>query len=158
MTDENIIPRGPRGKRPPEPECQDKTCQDAKTNLKNMFKIHNSTPGAECPLDRETLGRYTWSLLHTIAAKYPSRPTTEDKSDMREFIRIFAKIYPCSYCAQEFAKDMKEMPVQVESRNALANWFCQIHNRVNVRLNKKQFDCSKVDERWRTGWRDGSCL
>ena len=30
-------------------------------------------------------------------------------------------------------------------------------NEVNKRLEKKEFDYSKVDERWLDGWKDGSC-
>lgn len=140
-----------------EEECQDKTCSDAKSSFQNWMRNHPRKEDPECPLDRETLGKYTWSLLHTIAAKYPMRPTNEEKDEMKEFIRIFANLYPCSYCAHEFRKDLKIKPPQLDSRNALSLWFCQIHNQVNERLNKPQFDCSKVDERWRTGWKDGSC-
>ena len=32
-----------------------------------------------------------------------------------------------------------------------------MHNEVNRRIEKEEFDCSKVDERWRYGWKDGSC-
>ena len=35
--------------------------------------------------------------------------------------------------------------------------MCELHNEVNDRLGKPQFDCDKVDERWRTGPADGSC-
>lgn len=28
---------------------------------------------------------------------------------------------------------------------------------VNRKLGKPDFDCSLVDERWRDGWKDGSC-
>ena len=43
------------------------------------------------------------------------------------------------------------------SNKALSLWFCDYHNEVNRRLGKKEFDCSKVFERWRDGWADGSC-
>jgi FAD-linked sulfhydryl oxidase len=39
----------------------------------------------------------------------------------------------------------------------LSQWLCRIHNEINRRLGKQEFDCSKVDERWRDGWKDGSC-
>ena len=32
-----------------------------------------------------------------------------------------------------------------------------MHNDVNRRIGKEEFDCSKVDERWLDGWKDGSC-
>lgn len=144
-----------------EEECQDKACSDAKSSWKSFMKSQvgsTSKPADECPLDRERLGYFTWSLLHTIAAKYPMRPTTEQKSEMGQFIKILSKIYPCTYCAEEFREDIKKTPPQLESRDDLAQWFCEIHNNVNDKLNKPKFDCSKVDERWRTGWKDGSCL
>lgn len=139
-----------------EEDCKDKACSDARTNFKSWFK--NKQARNDCPVDRETLGRNTWSLLHTIAAKYPMMPSSEEKDNMKEFIRLFSILYPCSYCAKEFRDDIRELPPRLQSRKALAEWFCEIHNRVNVKLNKPVFDCSKVDERWRTGWKDGSCM
>lgn len=139
-------------------ECQDQSCSDAKTNLKSWRFNKPKTKEPECPLDRESLGRNTWSLLHTIAAKYPKRPTPEQKSDMKDFIRLVSILYPCSWCAKEFREDLVEVPPKVDSQKDLALWFCQMHNKVNKKLNKPQFDCSRVDERWNTGWRDGSCM
>lgn len=141
-----------------EEECQDRACSDAKSNFNAWLKNRPQKSEPECPLDRESLGRHTWSLLHTMAASYPLRPTSEEKANMKEFIRLFSILYPCSYCAKEFREDLKDLPPKLDSRKALSLWFCQIHNKVNEKLNKPQFDCSKVDERWRTGWKDGSCF
>lgn len=137
-----------------EEDCQDKACSEAKTSFNSWLKSRQP----ECPLNRETLGRNTWSLLHTMAAAYSLRPTSEEKEDMKEFIRLLSKLYPCSYCAKEFREDIKDLPPKLDNRKTLSLWFCQIHNRVNEKLNKPQFDCSRVDERWRTGWKDGSCF
>ena len=38
-----------------------------------------------------------------------------------------------------------------------SQWLCRLHNDVNKKLGKPIFDCSKVNERWRDGWKDGSC-
>lgn len=43
------------------------------------------------------------------------------------------------------------------TRTCLTQWLCRLHNEVNHKLGKPDFDCSKVDERWRDGWKDGSC-
>jgi FAD-linked sulfhydryl oxidase len=32
-----------------------------------------------------------------------------------------------------------------------------MHNEVSRKIGKAEFDCSKVDERWKDGWKDGSC-
>lgn len=52
---------------------------------------------------------------------------------------------------------LKADPPQVESQHSLSQWLCKLHNRVNVKIGKPEFDCSKVNERWRDGWKDGSC-
>lgn len=48
-------------------------------------------------------------------------------------------------------------PPATENRLQFSRWMCGLHNEVNERLGKPVFDCSKVDERWLDGWKDGSC-
>lgn len=52
---------------------------------------------------------------------------------------------------------LKTNQPDTSSRHALSQWFCHLHNGVNLRLGKPEFDCSRVDERWKDGWKDGSC-
>ena len=48
-------------------------------------------------------------------------------------------------------------PPDTSSRHKFCQWMCHMHNEVNRRIGKEEFDCSKVDERWLDGWKDGSC-
>ena len=48
-------------------------------------------------------------------------------------------------------------PPDVKDRVRFSRWMCGMHNDVNKRLGKRTFDCSKIDERWLDGWKDGSC-
>ncbi|XP_074639499.1 FAD-linked sulfhydryl oxidase ALR-like isoform X1 [Acropora palmata] len=48
-------------------------------------------------------------------------------------------------------------PPDTRDRLSFCQWMCHMHNEVNRRIGKEEFDCSKVDERWRDGWKDGSC-
>ncbi|AEO60204.1 hypothetical protein MYCTH_2309177 [Thermothelomyces thermophilus ATCC 42464] len=114
-------------------------------------------PPKDCPPDVEQLGRSTWTLLHSIAATYPPRPTPKEQSDIKDFMRLFSKLYPCWVCAEDFQSYVEKKEVKAGSREEFGNWLCEAHNEVNRKLGKPTFDCSKWEERWRTGWKDGSC-
>ncbi|KAI4186620.1 MAG: hypothetical protein L6R41_003377 [Letrouitia leprolyta] len=116
-------------------------------------------PPPDCPPDVEELGRSTWTLLHTISASYPPRASPTQQSEMRQFLGLFGKLYPCWVCAEDFQEWMarKGNEPRVEGRSGLGRWMCEAHNEVNRKLGKQEFDCGKWEERWRTGWKDGSC-
>ncbi|XP_050426482.1 FAD-linked sulfhydryl oxidase ALR [Adelges cooleyi] len=113
--------------------------------------------GDDCPLDKEELGRSTWNLLHTIAATYPNNPSAKNKSDIQQFLVLLSRVYPCEICADDFAEILVHCPPKTDSQESLSQWVCEVHNMVNRKLGKPQFDCTKVMERWRDGWKDGRC-
>lgn len=117
------------------------------------------SPPPECPPDVEELGRSTWTLLHTVSASYPSRASPAQQSEMRQFLGLFGKLYPCWVCAEDFQEWMvrKGNEPRLEGRDRFGRWMCEAHNEVNRKLGKQEFDCGKWEERWRTGWKDGRC-
>lgn len=60
----------------------------------------------DCPLDKDELGNKSWGLLHTMAAKYPEKPTKEEQCDMKTFFNVFSKFYPCQHCSAEFRTEL----------------------------------------------------
>lgn len=52
---------------------------------------------------------------------------------------------------------IEKEPPRTSSQVDLKLWLCWAHNQVNKKLGKPKFDCSKLDERWKDGWKDGSC-
>ncbi|KAF2147178.1 uncharacterized protein K452DRAFT_354631 [Aplosporella prunicola CBS 121167] len=116
-------------------------------------------PPADCPPDVEQLGRSSWTLLHSIAAQYPQRPSPTIQRETSTFMRTFAKLYPCWTCAEDFQNwlAVDANAPRVSSRDEFGRWMCEAHNAVNVKLGKEKFNCDRWEERWRTGWKDGSC-
>lgn len=110
-----------------------------------------------CPPDRQELGISSWSLLHSVAAYYPDTPTPQQQAEASLFLNLFSKLYPCKECAEDLRADLITSPPRVSSSTEFSKWMCELHNKVNVKLGKPTFDCSKVFERWRDGWKDGSC-
>ncbi|DAA79878.1 TPA_exp: Sulfhydryl oxidase [Trichophyton benhamiae CBS 112371] len=115
----------------------------------------------DCPADVEALGRSTWTLLHTMAATYPTTASPQQQSEMNQFMTLFSKLYPCWVCADDLRTWMNHPSgankPKLSGRAEFGNWMCLAHNEVNRKLGKKEFDCSKWEERWRTGWKDGRC-
>ncbi|EON65585.1 hypothetical protein W97_04823 [Coniosporium apollinis CBS 100218] len=140
-----------------------------KQQTKNPSTIAKSTPPAistssieppgGCPPDVEQLGRSSWTLLHSITATYPVRPSQELQHETAKFLSTFSKLYPCWTCAEDFQRwlAVDTNAPRVSSRDEFGRWMCEAHNEVNVKLGKEKFDCNRWEERWRTGWKDGSC-
>lgn len=93
-----------------------------------------------------------------MTANYPERPSPTQQSETRQFLSLFGKMYPCWVCADDFRAWVKEgNEPRVSNREEFGRWMCEAHNAVNVKLGKSSFDCNRWEERWRTGWKDGSC-
>lgn len=126
------------------------------TTTTNPTILH---PPEDCPPDVDTLGRHTWTFLHTMSATYPEQASPAQQRDMRQFMQLFSQFYPCWVCADDF-RDWMRRPgnePRVAGRDQLGRWMCEAHNDVNRKLGKPVFDCARWQERWREGWRDGRC-
>ncbi|KZT03909.1 uncharacterized protein LAESUDRAFT_317759 [Laetiporus sulphureus 93-53] len=112
-----------------------------------MPKLGNATAKAE-------LGRATWKLLHTMTLRYPESPTQDQRDALDNYFHIFSRLYPCGECAGEFQKLLRKYPPQTSSRRAAATWLCFVHNQVNARLHKPEFDCANLDATYDCGCGD----
>lgn len=138
-------------------DCEEPVCESAVDFMKMSKKVSGleTKHRDNCPLNREELGKNTWSFLHTMAAYYPEKPTKSDTEDMTAFLKSFSRFYPCRTCARDLKEDLGYFPPEenVSTRIDLAKYFCMLHNRVNVKLGKEggEFDCSieNLDKRWR---------
>jgi hypothetical protein len=103
------------------------------------------------PPDVVDIGRATWTLLHAAAAYYPAAPTQDDRAAMQGLIQGLAAHYPCHVCRAHLRRDVAEHPPDLSGADALSDWACRLHNRVNERLGKPMFDCALALQRWRDG-------
>ncbi|PNY29924.1 Sulfhydryl oxidase [Tolypocladium capitatum] len=110
-------------------------------------KLENATLKAE-------LGRATWKFLHTVVARFPEKPSPDDRRTLDTFFRLFGRLYPCGDCARHFRQLLAKYPPQTSSRNAAAGWLCFAHNLVNERLEKPVFDCNKIGDFYDCGCGD----
>lgn len=103
---------------------------------------------------KQKLGRASWTYFHTLLARYPENPTPEAQKKLREFLYLYAELYPCGECSYHFVKMLEKYPPQVSGRKAAAMWGCDIHNRVNEYLKKPIYDCSNILEDYDCGCGD----
>uniref|UniRef100_A0A8C8S7W1 Sulfhydryl oxidase n=1 Tax=Pelusios castaneus TaxID=367368 RepID=A0A8C8S7W1_9SAUR len=133
-------------------------CQDSKGKKHQKKRDSGSKAQASnCPLSTEELGRSTWAFLHTMAAYYPDQPSYTQQHEMTQFLHLLGKFYPCVNCAKNLRNRLRTKKPDTRSRKKLSKWMCLLHNDVNTMLGKPQYDCSQMDERWREGWKNGSC-
>lgn len=110
-----------------------------------MGKLGNETAKAE-------LGRAAWKLFHTTMARFPDKPATDESQALKDYIHLFARLYPCGECAKHFQQILKKYPPQVSSRSSAAAWACFVHNEVNTSKGKPVFDCANIGD-----WYDCGC-
>ncbi|EAU91882.2 hypothetical protein CC1G_04649 [Coprinopsis cinerea okayama7 len=112
-----------------------------------MGKLGNETAKA-------ALGRATWKLMHTMTLRYPENPTQDERDALRSYFYLTSRLYPCGECAAEFQALLKKFPPQTSSRRSASLWLCAVHNEVNKRLKKPQFDCAHLDDEYDCGCGD----
>jgi FAD-linked sulfhydryl oxidase len=105
-------------------------------------------PAVEASPTPEDIGRATWTLLHSMAAAYPERPSPQVQEHTRSWLESLAVVYPCKWCRDDWGQLVAQSPPAVASRSSLEQWMCQQHNKVNVKLGKEEFDCANAHKRW----------
>ncbi|GLB37838.1 putative sulfhydryl oxidase [Lyophyllum shimeji] len=112
-----------------------------------MPKLGNATAKA-------ALGRATWKLMHTMTLRFPENPTPDERSALTSYFHLTSRLYPCGECAAEFQELLKKYPPQTASRRSASLWLCFVHNEVNKRLGKPNFDCAHLDAEYDCGCGD----
>ena len=76
-------------------------------------------------------GPACWKFLHAVTFSYPKAPTPEERASVAQMFALVGRWLPCAQCRDHFVAAIREDPPQTESREALSQWLCGIHNGVN---------------------------
>lgn len=84
-------------------------------------------------------GPHMWKSLHCISFNYPTNPTPEKKKQYRSFFEMLGHVLPCDDCSKSYLHLISDGPTQItddifESRKTLTKWVCDIHQKVNNKL------------------------
>lgn len=120
--------------------CDDPSCHDRDESWLAWFR--KKEPNLIPPPDRSEIGRASWLLVHTAAAKYPTCPSEEERRRMGAWLRSFAYLYPCHICRIGFIKVVNDLPPDTQGRDSLSMWTCSAHNRVNADIGLPEYPCN----------------
>lgn len=97
-------------------------------------------------------GPYMWFVLHLITFNYPKNPTNYHKQAYRDFFNSLKDVIPCESCRKHYAKNIQNYPItpNLDSKRKLVEWLIQIHNQVNMSLNKPVLTTKQVLEIYQT--------
>tara|TARA_B100002019_G_C21077953_1_gene502308 strand:- start:143 stop:688 length:546 start_codon:yes stop_codon:yes gene_type:complete len=88
-----------------------------------------------------------WLFLHSVTMGYPSVINKDDPEHIkrmkstRDFFILVSDVLPCRYCRDSYKQYIKELPIEdhLDTRKKLAKWLYDIHNKVNDKLDVKEY-------------------
>lgn len=105
------------------------------TKTKSKAKVSHSHNG----LITKIWGESAWIFNHCVTFDYPVCPTTSQKKKCKKYFELLGEMLPCRYCRESYkyfiAHGKTALTDSVlESRDNLVEWFYNIHNAVNEKL------------------------
>jgi len=99
-------------------------------------------------MDPEIWGPHAWQFLHSITLSYPDNPTLEDKNNHAQFFNSIQNILPCQKCKDHYTQNLHILPIEqhLDNKESLFRWSVDLHNRVNVINNKREYSYDEVTE------------
>ena len=91
-----------------------------------------------------------WLFMHSISFQYPENPTDKDKHNYKFFFESLQNTLPCPRCREHYKENLKENPIQLNSRNDLIQWVIDIHNSVNEKNSKKIYSRDEVEDLYKS--------
>lgn len=102
-------------------------------------------------MDSKIWGPYFWFTLHTITLAYPDKPNYQEKRQFNDFFLSLQHVLPCKVCREHYKNHLKEFPISshLDNKESLVKWCHQLHNRVNLSLDKPIFSYEEFKDKYR---------
>lgn len=88
-------------------------------------------------MNQNIWGKCGWVLIHSIAVNYPNNPSPSEKENTIKFFTLLGDMLPCRYCRQHYHENLKNIPINADSKMDLIWWTIDLHNKVNTITGKK---------------------
>ena len=97
-------------------------------------------------------GPIFWNAMHVVTLGYPQIPSAVEQDAVIAYFESLQHVIPCPICREHYSHFLKEMPVRdaAGSRDAIIEWLFNLHNKVNVQLDKSAITWEQYIEHIRT--------
>jgi len=104
-------------------------------------------------ISKDHWGTFVWSFLHTISIFCDEKIPEVEFHKIKNLLKNIVHIIPCKTCKDEYEKFIPSLSLLkyssvLKDRMILFKWGFIVHNRVNQKLNKKQFSYTQSLKKW----------
>lgn len=89
-------------------------------------------------------GPQTWYLFHILSLTWEKR----NINNYIQFFKLISKTIPCEFCSENFKKEISHHNLSIarncNDKERMIKWLIYLHNRVNKRNKKKQYNYDQV--------------
>jgi cytidine deaminase len=91
-------------------------------------------------------GNRQWYWYHLISYSAPEKIELPIERIYIELLYYMTKLLPCHKCYDHFKEHVKKYPIKFNSRDNMIKWFIEMHNEVNISLNKKIYTLEEANQ------------
>ena len=105
--------------------------------------------------DAEIWGPHYWFFLHSVAESYPQHVNDVTKRKYYDLIQNMPLFIPDSEIGDKFSKMIDRYPVSpyLDNRDSFVRWMHFIHNKINVKLGKRELSLPMAMEQYRAEYK-----
>jgi hypothetical protein len=98
-------------------------------------------------------GTFVWAFIHTLTICNVSQVCEKDFFNSKDLLTSVKDIIPCGECKEEYIRHLKQLEDITYSdfeKDGMIffKWTFHLHNFVNRKLGKKEFDYTSALKKW----------